>query len=51
MPKSENMGADFQNLDELPPLHPELPLNGGVIFGSPEVLFRLVIIERRLGIR
>jgi len=28
----------------------QLPLNGGVICGSPEVLFRLVVIKRKLGI-
>ena len=42
--------ADYQKLDKLLPLHPEFPLNGGVIFGSPEALFRLVVIKKKLGI-
>jgi hypothetical protein len=38
-------------LDELLPLPPELPLNGGVICGNLKILIRGILIERELGIR
>lgn len=41
----------LHGLNELPLLHPELPLNGGVTCTSSEVLFDLFIIERKLGNR
>jgi len=43
--------ADYQKLDELLPLHPKFPLNGGVICGCPEILLKVFLIERQLRIR
>lgn len=43
--------AEGQDLDELLHLPPELHLNGGVIFGSLEVLINSFLIERNLGVR
>jgi hypothetical protein len=38
-------------LDELLLLHPEFPLNGGVICENLETLIRGILIKRKLGIR
>jgi hypothetical protein len=43
--------ADFPNLEIMLPLHPEFPLNGGVIYGSPEILVKGFFMERNPGIR
>jgi len=43
--------ADYQNLDQLFPLPPELPLNGGVICGNLKILIRGILIESKLGVR
>jgi len=43
--------ADFQNLDELLPLHPIFPLYGGVIYGSPKILVESFLVERGVGVR